>query len=95
MGLSTTMIVYFMVKLEAIVRYTFFNLFQSDNLQLQINICSCQQQTNAVDCEIYTVANAFYISSGTDVSDITFDKNRMRTYFRQCLEPLNRSARIK
>ena len=36
-----------------------FNLFQSDNFQLQITIRSCQQQKNSVDCRIYTVANAF------------------------------------
>ena len=35
-----------------------FNLFQSDNFQLQITIRSCQQQTG-VDCRIYVVANAF------------------------------------
>ena len=27
-----------------------FNLFQSDNLQLQITIRFCRQQTNVVDC---------------------------------------------
>ena len=53
---------------------------------LQINIRSCQQQTNGVDCGIYTVANAFYISSGTDMSNIKNDENRMKSHFLQCLE---------
>ena len=51
-----------------------FNLFKSGNLQPQISIRSCQQQTNGVDCGIYAVANVFYISTGTDVSDIKIAK---------------------
>ena len=45
-----------------------FNLFKSDNLQLQITVRSCQQQTNGTDRRIYAVANAFFISSGIDLS---------------------------
>ena len=47
----------------------------SDNLQVQTNICSCQQQ-NALDCSIYAVANSFYILSGIDVSDNKTDKKK-------------------
>ena len=36
-----------------------FNLYNLDNSQLKINIPSCHQQTNGVDCGMYTVANAF------------------------------------
>ena len=38
-----------------------FKLCKLDNSQLQVNIPSCQQQTNGVDCGIYTyvVGNAF------------------------------------
>ena len=58
-GLLTTidtMIKYhFMVELEIQI----FNLFQSDNLQLQITIRFCRRQTNVVDCRNYTVGNAF------------------------------------
>ena len=36
-----------------------FNLFQLENLQLQITIRSCQQQSNGVDCKIYAAANTF------------------------------------
>ena len=51
-----------------------FNLFKSDNLQLQITVRSCQQQTNGADRRIYAVANAFYISSGIGVSYNKIDK---------------------
>ena len=51
-----------------------FNLFKSDNLELQITVRSCQQQTNGADRRIYAVANVFYISIGIDVSYIKIDK---------------------
>ena len=51
-----------------------FNPFKSDNLQLQITIRSCQQQTNGADRRIYAVASAFFISSGIDESYIKIDK---------------------
>ena len=63
------------------------NIYKSENSLLQINIRPCQQQTNGVDCGIYTVANAFYILSGTDVSNIKIGENSMRAHFLlQCLE---------
>ena len=52
-----------------------FNLFKSDNLQPQITVCSCQQQTNGADCKICAVASIFYISSGIGVSCIKIDKH--------------------
>ena len=67
MGLLTTMIAYFMVELRTILRYKFLRCM-SDNLPLQINIRPCQQETNGEDCGIYAVANAFYVSSGTDAN---------------------------
>ena len=51
-----------------------FNLFKLDNLQLQITVRSCQQQTNGGDRRIYAVANALYISSGIDMSYNKIDK---------------------
>ena len=68
------------------VKLQICNIYKSENSLLQINIRSCQQQTNGVDCGIYAVANAFYILSGTDVSNIKIDENRMRAHFLQCLE---------
>ena len=68
------------------VKLQICNIYNSENLLLQINIRSCQQQTNGVDCGIYAVANAFYILSGTDVSNIKIDDNKMRAHFLQCLE---------
>ena len=67
MGLLTTMKAYFMIELRTILRYIFLRCM-SDNLPLQINICSCHQETDGDDCGIYAVANAFYISSGTDAN---------------------------
>ena len=42
--------------------------------------------TKGVFIGIYAVANAFCILSGTDVSNIKIDNNRMRAHFLQCLE---------
>ena len=63
------------------VKLQICNIYKSENSLLQINIRSCRQQTNGVDCGIYAVANAFYILSGTDVSNIKIDENRMRRTF--------------
>ena len=54
------------------------NIYKSENSLLQINIFSCQQQTNSVACGIYTVPNAFYIFSEADVLKIKIDENRIR-----------------
>ena len=62
------------------------NICKSENSLLQINTRSCQQQINGVNCGIYAVAKVFYILSGTDVSDIKIDENRMTAHFLQCLE---------
>ena len=58
-----------------------FNLFKSDNFQLQITIRSCQQQTNGADRKICAVASTFYISSGIGVSCIKIDDTKMRAFF--------------
>ena len=63
------------------VKLQICNIYKSENSLLQINIRSCHQQSNGVDCGIYAVANAFYILSGTDVSNIKIDENKMRRTF--------------
>ena len=68
------------------VKLQICNIYKSVNSLLQINIRSCQQQTNGVDCDIYAVANVFYILSGTEVPNIKIVENRMRAHFLQCLE---------
>ena len=63
MGLLTTIDYYdwllFHCRIRELTEIQLFNLFQSDNLQLQITIRPCQQQTNGFDCRIYAGANAF------------------------------------
>ena len=76
----------FHVRIRHHTKTQIFNLYMLDNSQLQINLPSCQQQANGVDCRIYAVANSFQISSGTGVSDIKIDKNRMRVHFFQYLQ---------
>ena len=81
MELLTTMIAYFMVELNTILRYKVLTFSSETFSQLQVIIPSCQQQTNGVDCWIYVVANAFKISSGIGASDIKIDKNRLEYTF--------------
>ena len=73
MGLLTTMKAYFMIELRTILRYIFLRCM-SDNLPLQINICSCHQETNGDDCGIYAVANDFIFQ----VELTQIDKNGIR-----------------
>ena len=68
------------------VKLQICNIYKSENSLLQISIRSCQQQTSGVDCGISAVANAFYILSETDVSNIKIHENRKRAHFLQCLE---------
>ena len=72
MGLLTTIDYYDHTRDHTEIQL--FHLFKSDNLQLQITVRSCQQQTNGTDRRIYAVANGSYISSGIDVSYIKTDK---------------------
>ena len=59
------MIVYFTAELKIIA-----NISRTENSELEIHIRSCQQQKNGVDCGIFAVANAYYILSGIDVSEL-------------------------
>ena len=36
--------------------------------ELSVNVRACQQQSNDVDCGVYTVANVFNLLSGINIS---------------------------
>ena len=55
------------------------NISKTENSELEIQIRSCQQQKNGVDCGIFVVANAYYILSGIDVSSIRIDEKQNET----------------
>jgi len=52
--------------------------------KLVINAKPCQQQTNGVDCGIYTVAFAYFVLSGQAFN--TIDETKLRNHFLRCLE---------
>ena len=68
------------------VKLQIANISRTENSELEIHIRSYQQQKNGVNCGIFAVANAYYILSGIDVSNIRIDENKMRAHFLQCLE---------
>ena len=44
------------------------NLYKCPKDEVVIKVRVCQQQTNAVDCGVYAVANAFSLLSNVDIS---------------------------
>ena len=70
-GLLTTIDYYdwllFHGRISGHTEHNFLNIFQSDNLQLQVTIRPCQQQKNGVDCRIYAVLRMHFKISSIEV----------------------------
>ena len=77
---------YYHGRIKDHVKLQIANISKTENSELEIDIRSCQQQKNGVDCGMSAVANVYYILSGIDVSNIRIDENKMRGLFLQCLE---------
>ena len=54
--------------------------------ELSVNIRACQQQSNRVDCGIYTVVNAFHLLSGVNTSAKRICEDQMRPRLLKCLK---------
>ena len=51
-----------------------------------MNVQACQQQSNRVDWGVYTVANAFHLLSGVNISSKRIYKDQMRPRLLKCLK---------
>ena len=45
-----------------------------------VNVRMCQQQSDGVDCGVYTVANAFHLLSGVNISTKKICEDQMRPH---------------
>ena len=51
-----------------------------------MNVQACQQQSNRVDCGVYTVANAFHLLSEVNISAKRIYEDQMRPHLLKCLK---------
>ena len=51
-----------------------------------MNVQACQQQSNRVDWGVYTVANAFHLLSGVNISSKRNYEDQMRPRLLKCLK---------
>jgi hypothetical protein len=57
------------------------------NNSLSVTILPMQQQrVGSVDCGVFTIAAAFHIAIGDDITTLTFDFMRMREHLLHCFE---------
>ena len=54
--------------------------------EVAIKVRVCQQQTNAIDCGVYAVANAFYLLSNVDISSRRLKESAMREHLLQYIK---------
>ena len=59
------------------------NLYKCSEDEVVIRVRICQQQTKAVDCGVYALANAFYILSNVDISSRRLKESAMRDHLLQ------------
>lgn len=50
-----------------------------------LNIKSCQQQDNGVDCGVFAIANAYALCTGVPVGDLRYNAKKMREHLVMCL----------
>ena len=55
-------------KIKDHIKMQVRNLYKCPKDEVAIKVRVCQQETNAVDCGVYAVANAFSLSSNVDIS---------------------------
>ena len=54
-----------------------------DEVVIKVHVC---QQSTAVDCGVYTVADAFYILSNVNITSRQLKKNAMREHLLLCIK---------
>ena len=52
--------------------------------KLSVNVRACQQQSNGVDCGVYTVANAFHLLLGVNISAKKICEDQIRPHLLKC-----------
>ena len=72
-------------KIKDRIKMQVRNLYKCSEDELVIKVRVCQQQTNAVDCGVYAVANTFYMLSNVDISSRQLKESAMRDYHLQCI----------
>ena len=76
---------WFHAKVKDHIKLQICNIYKSKSFELKINVRSCQQQTNGLDCGIYSVINAYYLLSGIDISNLRIDETNIRELFLNCM----------
>ena len=70
-------------KIKDHIKMHVCNLYKCPEDEVVIKVRICQQKTNAVDCGVYAVANAFYILTNVDISSRHLKESAMRNHFLQ------------
>ena len=65
-------------KIEDHIKMHICNIYKFYKEELSVNIRACQQQSNRVDCGVYTVVNAFHLLSGVNISAKRICEDQMR-----------------
>ncbi len=53
---------------------------------LEVDIVPVQQQKGAVDCGIFSIANAFNAAFGQNLETVTYNQEKMREHLQKCFE---------
>lgn len=53
---------------------------------LMVSLIPMQQQTNSIDCGIYSIAAAYNAALGKSMKSVTFDERVMRSHLEHCLD---------
>ena len=54
--------------------------------ELTVNVKSCQQQANGVDCGDFLIANMFHISTDADIGSTKIGEDKMNDHLLQCIK---------
>ena len=68
-------------KIKDHIKMQVCNLYECPEDEVVIKVRICQQQTNAVDCGVYAVTNAFYVLSNVDISSRRLKESAMGNPF--------------
>ena len=72
-------------KIKDHIETQVWNLYKCPEDEVVIKVHVCQQST-AVDCGVYTVANAFYILSNVNITSRQLKKNAMWEHLQLCIK---------
>ena len=57
------------------------NIFKCSGKESTVNEKACQQQTNGIDCGVFTVVNLLHILTGADIGTTKIREDKMREIF--------------